>query len=137
MLFSIHCETMTKISYLILRTDIVEVLLVGYQVTRLLGVFLWKSVGQYSHLSIQTVLHVIHTPDSSTPLRLDTYTPTVLLRLTGFMGVPRLQTRRSGNGDRTHVDYYLRPPFMSEVTSVVLVWSQCVRGVMGHTPLTH
>jgi hypothetical protein len=76
MLFSIHCEIMTKISYLILRTDIVEVLPVGYQVTSLLGALLWKSV-----------------------------------------------------------DYYLRPPFMSEVTSVVLVWSQCVRGVMGHTPL--
>ena len=48
----------------------------------------WISVGQDSHLPIQPVLHVIHIPDFSTPLRLDTYTPAALLRLTGFMGSP-------------------------------------------------
>ena len=50
-------------------TDIAEVLPVGYQVTSLLGALLWLSVGQDSHFPIQPVLHVIHIPDSSTPLR--------------------------------------------------------------------
>ncbi len=66
-------------------TDITEKLPVGYQVTNLLETFLWLSVGQDSQ--IQSVLHVIHIPDFSTPHRLDTYTPS-LLRLTGFMGSP-------------------------------------------------
>ena len=69
-------------------TDIDEVLPVGYQVTSLLETFLWISVGQDSHLSIQPVLHVTHIPDFSTPHRLDTYTPAALSRLTGFMGSP-------------------------------------------------
>ncbi len=34
----------------------------------------------------------------------------------------------------TRVDCYLRPPFMSEITSVTLTWNQSVCGVMGHTP---
>jgi hypothetical protein len=37
----------------------------------------------------------------------------------------------------THVDSYLRPPFISELMSVTLVWSRCVCGVMCHTPLSH
>jgi hypothetical protein len=69
-------------------TDITEVLPVGYQVTSLLEGLLWISVGQDSHLPIQTVLHVIRIPDFSTSHRLDTYTPTTLLRPTGFMGSP-------------------------------------------------
>jgi hypothetical protein len=69
-------------------TDITEVLPVGYQVTNFLGALLWLSVGQDSPLLIQPVLHVIHIPDPSTPLRLDTYTPVALFRLTGFMGSP-------------------------------------------------
>jgi hypothetical protein len=69
-------------------TDITEVLPIGYQVTSLLERLLWLSVGQDSHLPIPPVLHVIHIPDFSTPHRLDTYTPTALLRPTGFMGSP-------------------------------------------------
>ncbi len=61
------------------------------QVASLLWEFLWLSVGQDSHLPIQPVLHVIHIHDSSIPLRrLDTYTPSALLRLTGFMGSPSI-----------------------------------------------
>ena len=63
----------------------------GFQVTSLLWKLLWLSVGKDSHLPIQPVLHVIHIHGSSIPLRrLDTYTPTELLRLTGFIGSPSI-----------------------------------------------
>jgi len=115
--------------------DIGEVLPVGYQVTSLLWELLWLSVGQDSHLPTQPVLHVIHIHDSSIPLRrLDTYTPVSFSRLTGFMGSPSIaDTDLTLLG--TLVDCYLRPPFMSEITSVALARSQGARGVMGHTPL--
>jgi hypothetical protein len=104
------------------------------QVTSLLWEFLWLSVGQDSHFPIQPVLHVIHIHDSSIPpRRLDTYTPSALLRLTGFMGSPSITD--------TDLDYWgptcwLRPPFMSEIESVTLVSNQSECGVMGHTPLS-
>ena len=41
---------------------------------------------------------------------------------------PLTDTDRTRNNSST-------PVFTSELTSVVLTWSRCVRGVMGHTPL--
>ncbi len=52
----------------------------------------------------------------------------------GFHG-ESLDCRHGAGLLETHVDYYLRPPFMSEIKSVALAWNQSVRGVMGHTPL--
>jgi hypothetical protein len=116
-------------------TDIVEVLPNGYQVIILLETLLWLSVGQDSHLPIQTVHHVIHIPDFSTPHRLDTYTPTVLLRLTGFMGSPSTADSKLRYWKPTLIT--TSDLLMSKLTSVSLTWNRCVCGVMGHTPLPH
>ena len=42
---------------------------------------------------------------------------------------PLTDTDRTRNNSST-------PVFTSELTNVVLTWSRCVCGVMGHTPLT-
>ncbi len=54
----------------------------------------------------------------------------------GFHG-ESLNCRLEAQVLETHVDCYLRPPFISELTSVSLTWIRCVWGVMGHTPLPH